>query len=364
MRVCAGCSNACRRGVLECFAKCRADANLSADDHREFSRSAGRVPDAVICAVPATSGHSRGSPRVCVDPTGLPFDRPLDPAAARSDRLQRQRLELAPQRRVDQVGRVRRRADDGESDVQLLRRSAQCDVRVRRAVRATCGARARAEPLLPARLGTRPERSSATLIRIVVPAARQRGRSLAVHSCRRVGHHALAACPDSAQISRWSEIVGEHRARVRGVEAATRGARRSAASMTPWKIGAAPVTPLELRSGVRSKLPTQTPTVTWRESRSSSCRDTPATCRSSPRPGNGNSRLPPRPKTNSRASASERMSVIQNAVRGDDDAPASRAAAQVSARTTIRRLASTRRRARTPRRRPRARRAGPRRCRA
>ena len=40
--------------------------------------------------------------------------------------------------------------------------------------------------------------------------------------------------------------------------------RRVAASMTAWKIGPAPVTPEESRSGVRSKLPTQTPTVTSR----------------------------------------------------------------------------------------------------
>ena len=39
-------------------------------------------------------------------------------------------------------------------------------------------------------------------------------------------------------------------------------ARRSAAIMIAWKIGPAPVTPLELTSGVRSKLPTHTPTVT------------------------------------------------------------------------------------------------------
>ena len=40
--------------------------------------------------------------------------------------------------------------------------------------------------------------------------------------------------------------------------------RRLAASITAWKIGPAPVTLLELRSSLRSKLPTHTPTVTAR----------------------------------------------------------------------------------------------------
>ena len=41
--------------------------------------------------------------------------------------------------------------------------------------------------------------------------------------------------------------------------------RASAASITAWNSGPAPVTPDEPISGERSKLPTHTPTVTWRD---------------------------------------------------------------------------------------------------
>ena len=62
-------------------------------------------------------------------------------------------------------------------------------------------------------------------------------------------------------------------------------------------MGAAPTTPDALCSGVRSKLPTQTPTVTSRvkpivQLSWYAC-DVPVLTAT----GNGNSRLPPRPKT-------------------------------------------------------------------
>src|SRR5207237_8781044 len=86
------------------------------------------------------------------------------------------------------------------------------------------------------------------------------------------------------------------------------------------KIGPAPVTPEESRSGVRSKLPTQTPTVTSRvyptvQLAWYAC-DVPVFTAT----GNGNSRLPPRPNTHARALSSLRMSVMKKAARGDSTA--------------------------------------------
>ena len=72
--------------------------------------------------------------------------------------------------------------------------------------------------------------------------------------------------------------------------------RACAASITSWKIGAAPVTPDEFWSGVRSKLPTHTPTVTSRvkpivQLSWYACEVPVFTAT-----GNGKSRLPPAPK--------------------------------------------------------------------
>ena len=70
----------------------------------------------------------------------------------------------------------------------------------------------------------------------------------------------------------------------------------SAASITAWKIGPAPVTPDEPMSGARSKLPTQTPTVTCCEKPivqlSWYACDVPVFTAT----GNGNSSWLPRPK--------------------------------------------------------------------
>ena len=68
--------------------------------------------------------------------------------------------------------------------------------------------------------------------------------------------------PDSEQTRRCSRPSGLGTISSSGNMSCVPVARRVAASITAWKIGPAPVTPVESRSGLRSKLPTQTPTVT------------------------------------------------------------------------------------------------------
>src|SRR5215213_8555173 len=78
------------------------------------------------------------------------------------------------------------------------------------------------------------------------------------HSAARDGHQAFARMPDSVQMVACSTSAGGER-----ITLAVDDSRPFvAASITAWKMGPAPVTPDELRSGVRSKFPTHTPTVT------------------------------------------------------------------------------------------------------
>src|SRR5580765_5059559 len=78
-------------------------------------------------------------------------------------------------------------------------------------------------------------------------------------------------------------------------------------------MGPAPVTPDELMSGVRSKFPTHTPTVTSRVYPIVQLSRYPSDVPVFTATGNGKSRLPPRPNAYSRAPGSDKMSVTQNA---------------------------------------------------
>src|SRR5258707_6688425 len=85
------------------------------------------------------------------------------------------------------------------------------------------------------------------------------GASLAIHSVSTFGQEVEGRRPDVAQTGARSTPGGGSR-----IGPSVMARPFIAASITEWKIWPAPVTPLELRSSVRSKLPTQTPTVTSR----------------------------------------------------------------------------------------------------
>ena len=82
------------------------------------------------------------------------------------------------------------------------------------------------------------------------------GASDAIHSVSTAGQSIDGRRPESAQTGARSTFGGGSRIVSEPCFAA--------ASITSWKIGPAPVTPLELCSSVRSKLPAHTPTVTSR----------------------------------------------------------------------------------------------------
>lgn len=90
------------------------------------------------------------------------------------------------------------------------------------------------------------------------------GLERTTHSRSITGQAALASIPDSAQIGRRTISLGGATIGASSKSGTRPRIRFIAAIITSWKIGAAPVTPLESRRGVRSKLPTQTPTVTSR----------------------------------------------------------------------------------------------------
>ena len=202
-----------------------------------------------------------------------------------------------------------------------------------------------------------------------MPGAARGRRSSGSHSVSTRGQSAVAPQPGE-RADRTRREVGRaaRRAPRRARRAGGRTTCSCAAIITSWKIGAAPVTPDELRSGVRSKLPTQTPTVTSRvkpivQLSWYAC-DVPVFTAT----GNGKSRLPPRAED-----VRARVRVGQDVGDPEGGALARRAASRrraggprrarrhpTTARTSARR-ADTRRRARAPRRRPPARPGAPRR---
>jgi hypothetical protein len=222
---------------------------------------------ATIRCWPGTSGQSIAPP-ASADPTTCPATvHSMGPRVAATT-PERQRLELAAQGRIDQIGGAIRWADDGQRRARRIRSSRQFPVGARGADHRGSIARPRrsVQPLRPGPLAVLgpPERQQAVLAEMM-PAARPRwrlGRDPFVLPQRAPGGRRRA---ESAQISRRTTLAGSGTigACEKAVDDPPR--RRSAASITAWKIGAAPVTPLELRSGVRSKLPTHTPTVTPRE---------------------------------------------------------------------------------------------------
>ena len=211
---------------------------------------------------------------------GAAVHRPGHPAAARADGAERHRLELGAQRRIDEEDGAVRRLGDVQAggrvcDRARRGRAARRPPRTPRrgAPRSAPSASPPRAPSPTAGHSPRPSRDSA-------PArsspARPRWRDARCTARRPPAAHrapdARAAAPDrrrrrACRRARrsWSRPAAPaDRGRVPSSAGCRRSTRSSAASITAWKIGPAPVTPDEPSSGVRSKLPTHTPTVTSR----------------------------------------------------------------------------------------------------
>ena len=222
-----------------------------------------REPRCGVCLA-LTASQAQRRPRLT---DGLPVDGPFDRAATGRHGFQRERLELSPQGRIDRVGRAIRRADDGsDAPAHVARahvRPACAAVRTAVHVATLAQSAHTARPVCQAwysagRIVSSLRRSGGASCR-----GRPRSRSPPIRGAGS-GTRRWRTARTARRISRRVER-GRRQDGPEPKSVVSPAARRSAASITPWKIGAAPVTPLELRSGVRSKLPTQTPTVTCLE---------------------------------------------------------------------------------------------------
>ena len=190
------------------------------------------------------------------------IDTPFDAAPGCRDRSQREGLKFGSKRRIDQIGCARSRTDDRERTplapshshpphprTSLAPLASSHPLRCRRAIPDTPAARPSATP--------RPTCDASCTAAADAP---QRSIPVGAWGTRR-WQRGRTGCRSPARPN------CRRRPTIRSPPCAVTSpaTRRSAASITPWKIGAAPVTPLEFLSGVRSKLPTQTPTVTCLE---------------------------------------------------------------------------------------------------